>query len=45
MFFNGEPWCTGNDVASTLGDARPNNAIRDHVPEKIKKRSYDKSDQ
>ena len=30
---NGEPWFKGNDVASILGYARPNNDIRQHVPD------------
>ena len=34
--FNGEPWFTGDVVASILGYARLGNAIIDHIPEKFK---------
>ena len=33
---NGDPWFKGNDIASILGYARPNNAVREHIPEKFK---------
>ena len=34
--FNGEPWFTGNVVASILGYARLGKAIIDHIPDKFK---------
>ena len=34
--FNGEPWFTGDVVASILGYARLGKAIIDHIPEKFK---------
>ena len=33
---NGDPWFKGNDIASILGYAVPNNAAREHIPEKFK---------
>ena len=33
---NGDPWFKGNDIASILGYARPNNAVREHIPEQVK---------
>ena len=38
VMVNGEPWFKGKSVADCLGYDRPSNAIRDHVPEKYKKR-------
>ena len=34
QLFHGEPWFIGNRVASISGYARPNNAVREHMPEK-----------
>ena len=33
---NGDPWFKGNDIAAVLGYARPNNAVREHIPDKFK---------
>ena len=27
----GDPWFKGSDIASILGYARPNNAVREHI--------------
>lgn len=37
MVIDGEPWWVGRDVAAVLGYARPNDAVRDHVPGKHKR--------
>ena len=41
VLINDEPWFRGNDVAEVLGYSRPRDAIRDHIPDKLRSKLWE----